>query len=62
MKEELRQRSLNSEKPRENDNDGGESPIKVFNPFVTLADIATLATVAEGTLKNFLKEIRDKQQ
>ena len=50
----------------DNDNDKGEVKMvaltpKVFNPGITLSDIATLATVAEGTLKNFLKEIRDKQ-
>ena len=31
-----------------------------FNPNIPLADIATIATVAEGTLKNFLKDMREK--
>lgn len=34
--------------------------IESFNPNTSLADIATIATVAEGTLKNFLKEMREK--
>lgn len=33
-----------------------------FNPNVSLSDIAIIATVAEGTLKNFLKEMREKNQ
>jgi transcription initiation factor TFIIIB Brf1 subunit/transcription initiation factor TFIIB len=42
----------------------GNSKLKLedFNPNISLADIAAIATVAEGTLKNFLKEMREKNQ